>query len=187
MLVISRRRGWVLALPIGRLVFSALAVWVLCRFDGKWYGHLIYGALALIGLALAVDGLRWVRRGGASLYTWQPELWAPLARRTLEVSQARLVVRLVAGYRWVSWKAELDSDPSVARRPLGSEQVCFADFPHYQWGKALAQRSARRVARALDLPPADTAEAANAHPVSVRRKKKKGEGGRRGGHRARAS
>ena len=36
-------------------------------------------------------------------------------------------------------------------------------------------------------PPADTAEAANAHPVSVRRKKKKGEGGRRGGHRARAS
>ena len=134
MLVISRRRGWVLAVPIGRLVFAAMTVWVVWGTEGKWYAHLIYGALAAIALALAVNGWRWVRRSGPTLYTWQPELWAPLARRTLEASRARLVVRLVPGYRWVSWKAELEPEPRSERRRLGSQDVCFADFPYFKWG-----------------------------------------------------
>jgi hypothetical protein len=154
MVVISRRGRWVLAVPIGRLVFAAAMVGLCISGGFAWYVVLVNSLLAVIFLGVAVGGVRWVRRNGATLHTWEPELWAPFARRTMVVSRVRLVVRRQLSPHGASWQAQLDPDrPGPEPRPLLDNAICLGSYGHMNWGLAIARRSAQRVANALDLVP----------------------------------
>jgi len=92
--MIARRRAqWVLALPGWSLGGMVALVWIILLRPEI---SIVNGMLTLIALgflAATVSGIRWAKRLGDSISTWEPQLWSPGRTRRLKAGRLRVELR----------------------------------------------------------------------------------------------